>query len=1035
MKNLGFLLIGILLSVAATSQRIDTSRTISEVNGYGFQYKIHKIDSAAIFPTDTFKLKHDWRAISFKNGSPYYWNGTYWQAFGSGGGSGLGNLNGLTGSTQNFATGTSGSNFNISSSGISHVFNIPDASASARGALSISDWSTFNGKVNTASNLAGTGVGVWKDKNTVDLRFKKFVSGQNTTWIDMGDSLKVNATGDTNWVYLRSFGSHGTDDSVILKAAIATGKNVRIDPGFWFTNAQLHPKKFQIIEGYGNTSVLATSKDTGHVFYCIDSSIIRDLSFQGPGIGSDPEGGPVFTGGNAIYLGGNGNRVLNVTGFDLKGALVTSWEFTTIYNNKIFNSSAVRCTVGFYILTNSEYGSYMFNEAYNCKVGAIDRCGGNNKWDMYTGEFNVVGFRLYGTGGCNGDHGAMSNSTLNHNTGIGLEILGANNGYLFTGMQIILNNITLGTNDTARGVTFINTALSTSTITATKIAHVRFNGGYLLPGATLTVNGTMASSLEIAALMNSPYERIVAGSVMGSFTKGYEVSDSLREFGLGKSNDTTKYKIRTVNPITGADAYSNWPTGGGGGGMTNPMTTTNDVIYSSDNSGTPARLAAGANGTFLGISGGAIGYYTPAGSGGITTGTTTVASGTNTRILYNNSGVVGEYSVTGSGTTVPLSTSPTFTTDITTAKILGGSAAGSKVTIQSTSGTGTTTGTGFEVLGGTAGATTVGGALNNGSWGFGVAPANGFMWTKLPNTSGGWLDHDNFGNPVRFTTPAGLTTWKAINSTTNSTVFIKQLAFQSTGTAANGLGLGIQFLIHNASATQRNTSNIESVYTDVVNATEDADLIIKNIRAGTLTEAARFTSVGGFSINGSIGSSGQALLSGGTGAAATWGSVMTNPLTTTGDIVYSSSGTTPARLAIGATSRQALQVVSGIPAWGYVVDRGVPVGGSTTSDANIDAITVSGFMYTRTDDIINFSFELTIDPTANSTLTTAHVGLPIASNFTQTYHANGNITCGTIAGFSGSVTADVSTDELRLDFISATTSSVVMKVTGQYRIL
>ena len=31
----------------------------------------------------------------------------------------------------------------------------------------------------------------------------------------------------------------------------------------------------------------------------------------------------------------------------------------------------------------------------------------------------------------------------------------------------------------------------------------------------------------------------------------------------------------------------------GGGGMTNPMTTTGDMIYSSDNSGTPARLAIG----------------------------------------------------------------------------------------------------------------------------------------------------------------------------------------------------------------------------------------------------------------------------------------------------------------------------------------------------------------------------------------------------------------------------------------------------------
>ena len=52
-------------------------------------------------------------------------------------------------------------------------------------------------------------------------------------------------------------------------------------------------------------------------------------------------------------------------------------------------------------------------------------------------------------------------------------------------------------------------------------------------------------------------------------------------------------------------------------------------------------------------------------AGGLTIGTTTITSGTNTRVLYNNSGVLGEYTVTGSGTTIPLSTSPDFTTGIT----------------------------------------------------------------------------------------------------------------------------------------------------------------------------------------------------------------------------------------------------------------------------------------------------------------------------------------------------------------------------------
>jgi len=41
---------------------------------------------------------------------------------------------------------------------------------------------------------------------------------------------------------------------------------------------------------------------------------------------------------------------------------------------------------------------------------------------------------------------------------------------------------------------------------------------------------------------------------------------------------------------------------------------------------------------------------------------------------------------------------------------------------------------------------------------------------------------------------------------------------------------------------------------------------------------------------------------------------MTNPMTTTGDTIYSSSGSTPARLGIGTTG-QVLTVASGVPSW------------------------------------------------------------------------------------------------------------------------
>jgi hypothetical protein len=61
---------------------------------------------------------------------------------------GLTALNGLTTQVQNLAVGTSGTDFAISSSTDTHTFNLPTASASNRGALSSTDWSTFNNKQN-----------------------------------------------------------------------------------------------------------------------------------------------------------------------------------------------------------------------------------------------------------------------------------------------------------------------------------------------------------------------------------------------------------------------------------------------------------------------------------------------------------------------------------------------------------------------------------------------------------------------------------------------------------------------------------------------------------------------------------------------------------------------------------------------------------------------------------------------------------------------------------------------------------------------
>jgi hypothetical protein len=61
-------------------------------------------------------------------------------------GTGITAINSLAGAVQTLATGTAGTDFAISSTGTTHTFNVPIASATNTGKLSSTDWATFNGK-------------------------------------------------------------------------------------------------------------------------------------------------------------------------------------------------------------------------------------------------------------------------------------------------------------------------------------------------------------------------------------------------------------------------------------------------------------------------------------------------------------------------------------------------------------------------------------------------------------------------------------------------------------------------------------------------------------------------------------------------------------------------------------------------------------------------------------------------------------------------------------------------------------------------
>ena len=138
---------------------------------------------------------------------------------------GITTLNTLTASSQTFATGTSGSDFNISSSTSTHTFNIPDASFSNRGlittaAQNIAGIKSFNstvkmlvsGEFGVDSSVRGTAIFHGTGTGSVTLQASNSTSADYTLTLPVNDGasgevLSTDGSGVLSWI---SAGGGGT---------------------------------------------------------------------------------------------------------------------------------------------------------------------------------------------------------------------------------------------------------------------------------------------------------------------------------------------------------------------------------------------------------------------------------------------------------------------------------------------------------------------------------------------------------------------------------------------------------------------------------------------------------------------------------------------------------------------------------------------------------------------------------------------------------------------------------------------------------
>ena len=190
---------------------------------------------------------------------------------------GLTALNGLTQQVQNLAVGTSGTDFAISSATDTHTFNLPTASASNRGALSSTDWSTFNGKQNalgfTAESVAnkstntslGTSDTLYPTQNAV----KVYADTKLTkpTWVDYSLTSTIvgfsSLTTRSIWVLETSteliviYNLDGTSNSVNTSFTIPSNSSLEIFTTLRIKNAGTTPTNFGLLYVGTNSNVVS----------------------------------------------------------------------------------------------------------------------------------------------------------------------------------------------------------------------------------------------------------------------------------------------------------------------------------------------------------------------------------------------------------------------------------------------------------------------------------------------------------------------------------------------------------------------------------------------------------------------------------------------------------------------------------------------------------------------------------------------------------------------------------------------------------
>jgi len=277
---------------------------------------------------------------------------------------------------------------------------------------------------------------------------------------------------------------------------------------------------------------------------------------------------------------------------------------------------------------------------------------------LFSGTGGKTIKRATGTGIATLTAGVLSATAT---TGTGSVVLATSPTLVTPALGTPASGVATNLTGTAAGLTAGNVTTNanltgpvTSTGNATAIANGAISNAMLANGAVANLTGTNsgdnATNTQYSGLVsNATHTGDATGATALTVVRINGTSLAGLATGLLKNTTTTGVPSIAVNsdlPVMSATVGGAVPTppnntttflrGDGtfaapSSGFADPLTTNGDIIARI--SGSTTRLAQGANGTFLGVSGGALGYYTPAGSGDMVLATAQTNTGAKT---FNN---------------------------------------------------------------------------------------------------------------------------------------------------------------------------------------------------------------------------------------------------------------------------------------------------------------------------------------------------------------------------------------------------------------